>query len=43
MDQIDTDSFKEASAASYDWYKEQLVSSGLSEEDAAALIAAFQK
>ncbi len=39
---IDSASFQEASMASYDWYKEQLVSSGMTEEDATALIAAFQ-
>ena len=41
LEEIDTESFKEASAVSYDWYKEQLIASGQSEEAAAALIAAF--
>ena len=42
LDEIDSDSFREASLASYDWYKSQLVSSGMSEEDAESFIAAFQ-
>lgn len=44
LDEIDSDSFKDASAGAYDWYKEQLVSQkGMSEDDAAAFIAAFQQ
>ena len=43
IDEIDTASFKDAAAASYDWYAQQLTSSGMSEEEANALIAAFQK
>ena len=44
LDQIDSDSFREAAAGAVDWYKESLVSNaGMSEDDAAALIAAFQK
>lgn len=43
-DQIDSDSFKDASAASYDWFVQQLVSQkGMSEEDATAFVAAFQQ
>ena len=41
---IDSDSFKESAAGAADWYKQSLVSNAnMSEEDADALIAAFQK
>ncbi len=44
LDQIDSDSFKEAASGAAEWYKNSLVSNaGMSEEDADALIAAFQK
>ena len=44
LDEIDSESFKEAAAGAADWYKASLVSNaGMSEDDAAALIAAFQK
>ena len=44
LDQIDSDSFREAAAGAADWYKGTLVSNaGMSEDDAAALIAVFQK
>lgn len=42
LDQIDSDSFKNASAGAADWYAESLVSSqGMSREDADAFIAKF--
>ncbi len=44
LDQIDSDSFKEASAGAADWYIDQLVAQkGMSEEDATAFVANFQK
>jgi C4-dicarboxylate transporter DctM subunit len=44
LDEIDSDSFKEASAGAADWYIDQLVSvKGMSEEDATAFVANFQK
>lgn len=44
LEEIDTASFKEASAGAADWYIAQLVSQkGMSEEDAAAYVAHFQK
>lgn len=44
LDEIDSDSFKEASAGAADWYVQQLVAQkGMSEEDAAAFVANFQK
>ena len=44
LEEIDSASFKDAAAGAADWYKETLVSNaGMSEEDAQALIDAFQK
>ncbi len=44
LEEIDSASFKDAAAGAADWYKESLVSGkGMSEEDAQALIDAFQK
>ena len=43
LDEIDSDSFKEASAGAADWYIAQLVEQkGMSEEDATAFVANFQ-
>ena len=44
LDEIDSASFKEAAAGAADWYKASLVSNaGMSEDEAQALIDAFQK
>ena len=44
LDQIDSESFKEAAAGAVDWYKASLVeNAGMTEDDAQALIDAFQK
>lgn len=40
-DEIDIDSFKDSCTGIVDWYTEQLVSSGLTEEEAAEYLAAF--
>ncbi|MCR5674467.1 MAG: DctP family TRAP transporter solute-binding subunit [Lachnospiraceae bacterium] len=39
--EIDSESFKSTAAGAADWYKEQLVGTGMSEADAAAFIKAF--
>ena len=41
LSEIDSDSFKSTAAGAADWYKDQLVSTGMSEADAASFISAF--
>ena len=44
LDQVDSDSFKNACAGAFDWYQNALVSQkGMSEDEAAAFIANFTK
>ena len=38
---VDSDSFRNAAAGAVDWYKSQLISTGMSDADASAFIAAF--
>ena len=41
LEEIDSDSFREAAAGAVDWYKASLVSAGMSEEDVDAFVSAF--
>ena len=41
LSEIDSDSFKSTAAGAADWYKEQLISTGMSDADAASFISAF--
>ncbi|MCD8053390.1 MAG: DctP family TRAP transporter solute-binding subunit [Lachnospiraceae bacterium] len=41
-DEIDTDSFKEACSGAEDWYIEQLVANGMTEDEATAYIDSFK-
>lgn len=42
LDEIDSDSFKDASAGADEWYIQQLVANGMSEEDAQTFVGYFR-